>query len=141
MSPYLERPLRPRHVVIAEMLANMRDTYMVVDLARGEPYLRETDLGQSFERVVRDLADGQYDFKSDGPVAVLRMSREAPIENVTEKVAEAVLNHIIAADRLYDEEGFLKRSPFLDTAWPEWENRVHPGRAAPREYEPAEAAE
>ena len=142
-SHYLNRPLRPRHVVIAEMLANASDTYLILDLARGEPYFREADLGQSFARVVQDLAEGQYDFRDPktghmkSPVAIVRISRDAPMEDVTEKVAEAILQYLIEHDDVYDEEGYLKRCPFLDNAMPDWADRLPRGRgkADPPEYE------
>jgi hypothetical protein len=141
-SPYLDRPLRPKHVVIAEILANMRDTYLIVQMNKGEPYFQETELGQWFDRVVRDLADGQYEFKDgSGPVAVLRISRDAPAEDVTEKVAKAVLTYLDKHDELYDEEGYLKRNAFLDRAWPEWDTFVRPGKSDPPEYEHEEFLE
>lgn len=146
MTPYLDRPLRPRHVVIAELLANMSDTFILVDVTRGEPYLLETDLGQSLAKVVSDLATGMYDFRDlktgliSTPVAVLRISRDAPVETVTGKVAAAVLAYLETNNSLYDEQGFLIRCPFLDTVWPEWERQVRPGRVE-REYEHEEFLE
>jgi hypothetical protein len=140
-SPYLDRPLRPKHVVIADILANMRDTFLIVQMDKGEPYFQETELGQTFDRVVRDLADGQYEFKDGtGPVAVLRIARDAPAEDVTEKVAGAVLDYLVRNDGLYDEERYLIRNRFLDRAWPDWERHVHPGRVD-REYEHEEFLE
>jgi hypothetical protein len=141
-SPYLERPLRPQHVVIADILANMRETYLIVQMHKGEPYLQETELGQTFDCVVRNLADGQYEFKDgSGPVAVLRLSRDAPAENVTEKVAGAALDYLVRNDGLYDEEGYLIRNRFLDRAWPEWDHHVRPGRVDPPEYDHEEFLE
>lgn len=146
-SAYLDKPIRTLPRAIADIIANMKETFIVVDMARGEPYLREADLGQSFDAVVRDLAAGQYDFRSlktniiESPVAILRISNDAPVENVTEKIAAAVLAYLEANDKLYDEEGFLVRCPFLDTAWPQWEYQVRTGKALPPEYEHEEFLE
>lgn len=136
-SPYLERPIRPRHVVIADLLANMRDTWIVVSLSKGEPYLHETELGQSFDTVVKDILDGQY----DDAVAVIRLSRLEPAENVTEKVADAVLTRIVNDQWLTYDDGYLIERPFLDNVMPDWIERLPhgPGRQD-RDYEPDEAA-
>lgn len=127
VSPYLDKPRRSRAEVLREIIANCAETYLIVDMTRrGEPYLREGDVGQSFDRVVKDLADGQYDFPRildgrptnafEAPLAVIRISlRDNEAEDVTEKVAHAVGEHIAETDGREWRE-----CPFLDEVWPNW---------------------
>ena len=122
-SPYLERPLRLRHVVIADIIANTRETCVVIDLStRGEPYLREADLGQSFGDVLRDLLAGEYDTPSgDAPWAVIRISRDGPVEDITDKIADAMIDYLRThPEEAYDDEGYLRPRPFLDNVRPGW---------------------
>lgn len=145
-SPYLTKPVRPQHVVMEELLANMRETHLIVFLYGGEPYIEETELGQSFNAVVTGIIEGQHDINVRGhlvgPVAVLRMSRDEPTENVSEKVADEIVKRL-SADRFltYDDEGYLFRRPFLDNVRPDWEHALPygPGKRD-RNYEPDEAA-
>lgn len=127
-SPYLERPLRSCTQIIREIIANCRETYLVVDLTRaGEPYINEGDFGQSLQAIVRDIADGQYDYpiRVNGrptgnyttPLAVIRISvRDNEAEDVTDTVAEAVLQRLIDTDD-------RRPCPFLDEVMPDWRIR------------------
>lgn len=127
MSPFLEQKLRSKHEVYRDILANCAETYLVIDRANAEPYVREGDIGQGFLKVVRDIAEGQYDCPVffagrptktyEGPIAVVRFSlRDHEADDVTEKVAEAVLKHLIATDD-------PRPCPFLDEVMPDWRQR------------------
>lgn len=128
-SSYLEQPIRSQSEVLRGIIGTCAETYLIVDMTRrGEPYVREGDIGQSFRQVVRDLADGQYDFPKfinghptkttfEAPLAVIRVSlRDNEAEDVTEKVAEAVLQHLVATND-------PRPCPFLDEVMPDWRQR------------------
>ena len=128
--------------MIADILANMRETFIVVDMVNGEPYLHEAELGQTMQTIVSDFLEGQYEFRDKfgrwhAPVAVLRISRDAPAENVTEKICDEMLDRIVNDYSLaYDDAGYLRPRPFLDNAMPDWERHLPHGIGRiDREYE------
>lgn len=115
-SPYLTRPLHTQREAINAVIENAI-TFLIVDVARGQPYIREADIGQTFGAVVYDLATGQYDFRNEHgiwetPTAVIRMAMGETPEIVTEKVADAVLAYVSLHD--------IKVCPFLDRTMPDW---------------------
>lgn len=139
MSPFLTKPLRTQAQAIADILAKMPPTYLIVDMHKGQPYFHEAEIGQSLGAVVYDLATGQHDSRNSGaPVAVLCISGDAKPENVTEQVAELVLGYLIERPHLlYGDGGYLKQNGFLDNAMREWERRLPlgPGTIDPPEYD------
>ena len=109
-SSYLERPIRTKPKAVADILASMADTHLVIGTCTTGLYMTETDIGETRADVVRGLAEGQY----HSPVAVLRISRDAPTENVTEEIAKAVVDYCRVHGRLLDEYGEPQPNEFLD---------------------------
>ena len=109
-SAYLTRPLRTHSEVVRDVLACLPETFLVIGNCPTGLYMTETDIGETRADVVRGLAEGQY----HSPVAVLRISRDAPAENVTEEIAKAVVDYCREHGRLLDECGDPQHNAFLD---------------------------
>lgn len=133
----LNKPPRSQSQVMRDIIAKSGEQYLIANYGCcGEPYWLDT-FGQSFREIVRDIATGQHDYK--GRTSAFAVVRVEP-EDITEKVAEAVLDYIIERGP-YDEEGHLKPCPFLDEVMPTWTDKLPCGVGrVDREYEKDDAA-
>lgn len=119
-SSYLNQERRPLPKVMGDILANALDHYVLAYFDHGEPWFREIDAGIKFDRLVAELAEGQYTYRDgDSPVAVVRFSiRDNEAELVTDKVAQAVGDLIAKEDGSRVDE--WRQCSFLDVVWPDW---------------------
>ncbi|GFO80740.1 MAG: hypothetical protein A49_03670 [Methyloceanibacter sp.] len=121
---------RPLSEVMHDILANTAEAYFVVSFSRdGKPIVEEALFGVSRAKIVRDLADGQFDHNIrdrdsdrllgvDTPYAVYRIRpRAKTFEIVTREIAEAVARYIIDTDYFPNE---WRDCPFLNVVWPNW---------------------
>lgn len=114
MSPYLEQDPRSLSEVVRHSFMS-HDTYSIVALFDGLPYMLETKVGQTLNECVLEIAAGN----NENAVGIVRQSMaDCEFEDMTRKASLMVAQYIFEHADGPDDP--LLNRPFLDRAWPRW---------------------